>query len=217
MRSKRDQSWSGGMTKLEVVVVLAIVAVLLALLLPALQHPYRHLPAQRCQNNLMHVGLATRMWAGDNDDKLPWEISTNKGGTKEWLEAGHVYRHYQALSNELGSPKVLVCHMDTNKIAATNFHDLGKENVSYFVGTSARLRSLPNSIMGGDPHLVVKTRLPPGVHPLTVAQKVSWDKSMHGGYGAIVLSDGSAYRTTKKVLQGLVQGSGLATNWVVLP
>lgn len=204
------------MTKLEVVVVVAVIVVLLALLLPSLSNAKRHPIGQRCQNNLNQIGLAERIWALDNGEKLPWEVSTNNSGTKEWLEAGLVHRHYQALSNEIASPKVLVCREDTNKIAATNFEDLGKENISYLVGLSAR-ENLPNSIMGGDSCLVAKAQLPSGIHALTADQKLSWDKTYHAGYGAIVLGDGSAHRTTKKELQRLLKNSGLATNWVVLP
>jgi type II secretory pathway pseudopilin PulG len=204
------------MTLVEVLVVVAVIVVLVALLLPFLANSRHHLPGQRCQNNLKQIALATMLWANDQQDKLPWEISTNNGGSKEWLMAGLVHRHYQVLSNELGNPKILVCNSEEGWSAATNFDSPQPGNVSYFVGTSARL-GLPKSLLGGDRCLVAKEKKLTGNQPLSANQKLTWDESVHGSFGAIALADGSAYRTKSKELRERLHDSGLATNWVVIP
>ena len=99
--------------------------------------------AQRisCINNLKQIGLAFRIWSGDNYDQYPFNLSTNAGGTLELCarEAdgfdGNGWLHLLVLSNELNTPKVLVCPQDRRRKAATNFTSLRAEYVTY------RLRS----------------------------------------------------------------------------
>ena len=66
--------------------------------------PRRRYSGINCINNLKQVGLGLRMWAGDNDDKFPMQVSTNQGGTKEWVGSTNVFWHVLVLSNEMGSP-----------------------------------------------------------------------------------------------------------------
>jgi competence protein ComGC len=70
------------LTLVEVVVIIVLLLVVAALLLPALaKAKIREGP--NCANNLKQIGLAYRIWAGDNNDKYPMEISVTNGGTLE--------------------------------------------------------------------------------------------------------------------------------------
>src|ERR1039458_3374995 len=40
------------------------------------------------ENNLKQIGLAFRIWAGDNGDQFPFNVSQTKGGTHELCEIG---------------------------------------------------------------------------------------------------------------------------------
>ncbi len=66
-----------GFTLIELMVVVAILAVLLGLLLPALVGAKQKARGAKCMNNLKQVGTAFLLYAGDSTDQLP---PFNSGG-----------------------------------------------------------------------------------------------------------------------------------------
>jgi hypothetical protein len=92
-----------------------------------------------CINNMKQIGLAFRTWAIDNDGKYPFNVSTNKGGTMELSARGgdgfdsDAARIFQVMSNELSTPKILICPADSKRQPALDFQSLLLANVSYRV------------------------------------------------------------------------------------
>ncbi|HKQ36690.1 MAG TPA: type II secretion system protein [Verrucomicrobiae bacterium] len=58
-------------TLIELLVVIAIIAILTSLLLPALGRSKAKVYNAACVNNLRQLGIATRVYAGDNEERLP--------------------------------------------------------------------------------------------------------------------------------------------------
>lgn len=90
-----------------------------------------------CVSNLKQIGLAFREWSLDNDDRFPCNVSTNAGGAMEFSAVGrdgfdrNAARHFQVLSNELNTPKILVCPEDKARKPAADFVNLQAGNVTY--------------------------------------------------------------------------------------
>ena len=92
------------LTLLELLVVIAIILFLAGLLLPALTGGG---PAKRvvCMSHLKQVCLGFYMWAGDNNEKYPMEVSITNHGTMEYLPSGIAYIHFVAITNYVRDPK----------------------------------------------------------------------------------------------------------------
>jgi prepilin-type N-terminal cleavage/methylation domain-containing protein len=95
-------------TLIELLVVIAIIAILSAILLPALSSSRFAARELTEANNMKQVGLGFLLYAGDNDDYLPYHSNGN-GETTEffdkdqhnWLSISQQYKFITATGNPL--------------------------------------------------------------------------------------------------------------------
>lgn len=178
------------LTFVEVCVVVFISALLVSLLFPVFYSPKT--PAHRiaCTSRLKQVGIAYRIWANDHENRFPF-ASTNAAGSLPWANSPEVFRHYQVMSNELVTPKVLACSADRGRKATTSFDNFSNANLSYFVGLDAR-EDAPQSILSGDRNLTGGTLSNGFLRVLSTNSAAEWTKEIHPNGGNIGLADGSA-------------------------
>ena len=182
-------------TLLELLVVIAIITILAALLLPVLVKTKAKANRIECLNNLRQIGVASHLFANEHGDRFPMQISTNQGGSLEYNRSApnldglliFSFRNFQAMSNELVTPKILVCRSD-KRTMATNFTTLKDANVSYFTVLTAD-PGRPNSILAGDWNVTNSpTRLTNA--PAPEGFNFTWTKQVHEERGNALFADG---------------------------
>lgn len=205
-------------TLIELLVIGFTVVMIAALLIPRLARERRRARAVACSNNLRMVGLSFRTWDTDGG-YTPSMLSTNRGGIKEMVGTGQVFIHFRVMSNELSTPKVLVCPRDKTKTVAKDFASgFSDKNVSYFVGTDA-METYSQMFISGDRNLAFQGQaIKPGLFVLgTNNASLAWTKAIHHSCGNIAMADASVQFYDSKQLATAVQNQGLATNLLAIP
>ncbi|MDB5290084.1 MAG: hypothetical protein JWL69_1325 [Phycisphaerales bacterium] len=137
-------------TLVELLVVIGIIALLISILLPALQKARASANAVKCESNLRTLLLSFTMWASDHHQHLPGTLSSadnlhpdyddwlfGKDTINECPQSGTIY-------NYVNTPEVYLCpQMESNgrgRLAGTN----GKFDYAFFrMFAGAKLTSIP--------------------------------------------------------------------------
>ena len=145
------------------------------------------------------------------------QTSVTNGGTMELMNSSEAWRAFQVMSNELSTPKVLVCEEDKTHTYGTNFDDSLKHHISYFVSLDATGTD-PQSIVFGDSAFEFhKTNVPSGFFNLVSNNPPRWSSIRHRGAGNVALADGSVQSRTDKNLIQTLTATSLTTNRIFIP
>ena len=207
MKLRRSNHKNYGLTLPELVVVLFALAILIAVLLKVLDVSGRESGMRRtsaeitCVHNLKEISLAYRIWASDHNDLYPMGGSSTNGGMMDWTATGQAFAAsvYQVMSNELSTPKILLCPADSDHSLTTNFlTGFSSGNISYFVGediaNDSGIGNDSNSqrLLGGDDNFEINgTPVKPGFLQLSTNTPLAWTSARHKFNGNVALSDGS--------------------------
>jgi competence protein ComGC len=219
MKLRFSNRQNQALTLTEAVMVIAALAVLAALILPALAAAKHGAKRINCVSNLKQIGIAYRLWEGDHNDKYPMAVSVTNGGTMGLADGRNAWINYFVMSNELSTPKILHCPTDANRFAATNFSaGFNNQNISYFVGLDVTNNTNPQMFLSGDDNFAINgMEVKSGVLELLTNTPVMWTKARHKFVGNIGMADGCVQQVSTDFLQKALQQTGAATNRLVLP
>ncbi len=209
-------------TRVEATVLTAMVGLLLAVVLPALAHDRTRSSRIACANNLRQIGVASQLWGNDRGDRPPWEIPVNQGGTLQHTLSGNAWLHFASMSNELASPRILLCPSDTGRLATefSSSADGGflnpnhrNNSVSYFL--THAFQNGQFSMFAGDRNFLTLagsgtcSRFPT-VSFANVNSPLGWDTNLHNRAGNIVRLDGRVNQYSDTELNAAVRGDPLS-------
>jgi prepilin-type N-terminal cleavage/methylation domain-containing protein/prepilin-type processing-associated H-X9-DG protein len=228
MRLHKASADRCGFSLLELLCVIAVIAILAALLLPALTKARDRAKQTQCAAQLKDIAVAFHSFAHDHNNQYPMQVPVAAGGSLGVAPRGSgirgpgdlvlAYRHFQALASELRTPKMVICPADT-RVPAVSFSVLSNQNVSYFASLNAEFGNA-NSLLAGDRNLTNDWAPPTSVQRVGPNYLFRWSQELHRFRGNLLFSDGHVDQTTDKDLRVLNKASGgpsYALNLPVLP
>lgn len=128
-----------------------------------------------------------------------------------------VFPHFQVMSNELSTPRILLCPEDPRRSDATNFTtDFNDSHINYFIGVDAS-KITTNALLSGDANFTLNSTAPKGLLRLVANLTATWPSKIHDGKGHILTADGHVKQVSSADLQAQLRLDAATTNRLVIP
>lgn len=142
MRTKQVSTRKTEFTLIELLIVIAIIAILAGMLLPALSRARDTAKSISCVNNIKQLGISMNSYVNDNDSYLPPSIITYSGSNWIWgkvlAETGYVNQKsviYNPTEKSLLCPASNVT--TNNRVVYEQGHYGMNKFISYSIGNTA--------------------------------------------------------------------------------
>ncbi len=135
---KRKKTWKLGFTIIELLVVISVLAILIAMLLPALDRAREYAYQISCMNNLRQIAMGYKHYYDDNNDE--------HCVTMRWLD------DFSPIYDYVKSYKIFVCP-STGSNPPESIEDLENGETDYLVGSElADIEKSVNNGHGNNPY-----------------------------------------------------------------
>lgn len=209
-------------TRLELLAVLAALALIAGVVIPAFAQGKPRSQQAICFNNLRAVGQAVLLFNAEYNQLDPWRVLAADGGTRNHPSGlnNNAWFQFWSLSNGLSNPKVLACPSDALARPAKDYSrapDGGllspnhqNNAISYFIGLDSSAL-VPNSVLSGDRNIKYDSlgsgcssgvSLVANIFPWQ-ASPTGWRSGLHGPSGNILLHDGRVEQTSNETVNRL--------------
>ena len=219
----RQSSAQDAFTRTELAALLAALALLAMVVLPALANSTPRAQRLNCVSNLREIGQGFATWSSEFGNRLPMQVDFSEGGTWHHSLGNNAWFNFMAVSNHFRSPRIFVCPSDPAKRPAAEFNsdpsggffhvNYRNNALSYLTGhpmlearpdiLSADRNLTGNFITGGCSYWVPSESI-----PRVASISVRWTASLHDNSGNVLLGDGRVEQLSSLGLrQRLAEGA----------
>lgn len=212
-------------TRVEVALCLTGAVLLILVAMPGLANTRNRSQRAACVDNLRLIGQAVQLWGVDHDNSPPWQVRVSEAGTRTQggIKVGATWYELSWMSNQLVTPKILVCPSDPERIkntAARWGNTIGgygnaqyrNNATSYGIGLHSYLGN-PASFLAADRNLRVDSTAQTcslGINGVSSINSfpisnAAWTNSIHGLTGNVLTADGRVLQMTNPDLKPYLQ------------
>src|SRR5437868_2443415 len=208
-------------SRADLIITVFVVVLLLLVISPGLADTRYRSQRAGCIDNRRQIGQAVQLWAADHENINSWLVPRSNGGTQQPGKTGNAFREFLFLSNQLVTPKILVCPADQSRFlnsaqdwgASPNSgyaHPNHQNSATSYIVNLHSFFDTPNSLLSSDRNLQGAGQASCGISGVNNASiflvrgydtPPVWTSGLHPFGGNLLLNDGRVLETSNSGLQ----------------